>query len=387
MSGVQQRDANLHRLLTDNKIATLEELKAAFGTAATMTVFRSLTRLGYLSSYSHRGRFYTLAEIPDFDPLGLWNWRSARFSRYGNLLETTSRLVERSESGYTALELERVLQVEVKHALLQLVRRGSLSRTRLEGRFVYLSGEAAETALRRSGSGQNGARRRPPDRPASQSDPPNRRQGASPTAERFGGAGPGAKSGRRTKADRKKTPQVIQQIRRLLEPDTAGDPISGSKWTHQTAPKIARRLGETLQLKVSATVVRRLLKDLDYSLKSNRKCLSAGNSPHRDAQFAVIQRLRRHFAESGDPVISVDSKKKELIGLFKNPGKTWWRQAKLVQDHNFRSQAEGIACPYGIYDVGRNFGLLVVGQSADTPAFAVNSILTWWLQQGRHHYR
>jgi len=159
MSGVHQRDANLHRLLTDNKIATLEELKAAFGTAATMTVFRSLTRLGYLSSYSHRGRFYTLAEIPDFDPLGLWNWRSARFSRYGNLLETTSRLVERSESGYTALELERVLQVEVKHALLQLVRRGSLSRTRLEGRFVYLSGEAAERRRQELMRGQGETRR------------------------------------------------------------------------------------------------------------------------------------------------------------------------------------------------------------------------------------
>jgi hypothetical protein len=163
--------------------------------------------------------------------------------------------------------------------------------------------------------------------------------------------------------------------------------MSARRWTHQTAEKIARCLAESLQLKISATAVRRLLKKLGYSLKSNRKCLSAGNSPYRDAQFSVIKRLRQQFAQSGDPVICVDSKKKELIGLFKNPGKIWCRDAPQVQDHDFRSQAVGLACPYGIYDVGRNFGVLVVGQSADTPAFAVNSILTWWRQHGQDHYR
>jgi hypothetical protein len=90
--------------------------------------------------------------------------------------------------------------------------------------------------------------------------------------------------------------------------------------------------------------------------------------------------------DAGDPAISVDTKKKELIGLFKNPGLTWRQKFKLVKDHDFRSEALGIASPYGIYDTGRNFGVLVVGQSADTPQFAVNSITKWWLAHGQYHY-
>ena len=144
MKRPRERDTKLHNLLTDNRIATIEELKAALETTATMTVFRCLSRLGYLSSYSHRGRFYTLAEIADFDGRGLWSWRSARFSRFGNLQETAAVLVQRSEAGYTASELESVLQVEVKHALLRQVRRGRIGRTRLGGNFVYLSEEAGE---------------------------------------------------------------------------------------------------------------------------------------------------------------------------------------------------------------------------------------------------
>jgi hypothetical protein len=162
--------------------------------------------------------------------------------------------------------------------------------------------------------------------------------------------------------------------------------MSERRWTHLTAEKIAQCLAERLAIKVSAAVVRRLLGDLQYSLKSNKKCLSAGNSPDRDTQFGIIKRLRDDFICAGDPVISVDSKKKELVGLFKNPGRTWCRDAKPVNDHDFRSEAVGIAAPYGIYDIWRNFGVLVVGQSKDTPEFAVNSIVTWWQKHGRHHY-
>ncbi len=144
MKRSRERDTKLHNLLTDNRIATIEELKAALETTATMTVFRGLSRLGYLSSYSHRGRFYTLAEIADFDGRGLWSWRSARFSRFGNLQETAAVLVQRSEAGYTASELESVLQVEVKHALLRQVRRGRIGRT---------WGETSSTSARRLVSG------------------------------------------------------------------------------------------------------------------------------------------------------------------------------------------------------------------------------------------
>jgi len=100
----------------------------------------------------------------------------------------------------------------------------------------------------------------------------------------------------------------------------------------------------------------------------------------------VIKSLREDFVAGGEPVISADTKKKELIGQFKNAGRTWHREAKKVKDHDFRSEAEGIAAPYGIYDIQRNFGALVVGRSADTPEFAGNSILTWWQLHGRNDY-
>lgn len=161
--------------------------------------------------------------------------------------------------------------------------------------------------------------------------------------------------------------------------------MSGKKWTHQTCEKIAQFL-DAMQIEVSATTVRRLLGEIGYSLKSNKKCLSAGNSPDRDTQFDIIAQLRREFAEVGDPVISVDTKKKELIGKFKNYGRVWCEQAEKVKDHDFRSEADGIAAPYGIYDIERNFGMLVVGHSADTPQFAVNSIVRWWQTHGRHDY-
>jgi hypothetical protein len=162
--------------------------------------------------------------------------------------------------------------------------------------------------------------------------------------------------------------------------------MSERRWTHQTAVRVAQCLAEELEINVSATVVRRLLGEMEYSLKSNKKCLSAGNSPDRDTQFGIIKRLRQEFSETGDPIISVDTKKKEMIGLFKNSGRTWRRGAKKVKDHDFRSDADGLASPYGIYDVQRNFGVVVVGESADTPEFAVNSILTWWHEHGQNHY-
>ena len=163
--------------------------------------------------------------------------------------------------------------------------------------------------------------------------------------------------------------------------------MSSRRWTHETAARVAQCLAERLDIIVSATVVRRLLADLNYSLKSNRKCLSSGNSPDRDAQFKAIKQLREDFTSAGDPIISVDTKKKELIGRFKNQGQTWCREAKRVKDHDFRSEALAIASPYGIYDLQRNFGVLVVGQSSDTPEFAVNSIATWWLNYGRRTRR
>jgi hypothetical protein len=129
--------------------------------------------------------------------------------------------------------------------------------------------------------------------------------------------------------------------------------------------------------------VRRLLKGLDYSLKSNRKEDSGPPHPDRDRQFRYIRRVTRLFTSAGRPVISVDTKKKELIGNFKNPGQAWCHQAEQVNVHDFRRDAEGRAVPYGIYDLTHNEGFVVVGTSADTSEFAVDAICLWWQDPDR----
>jgi hypothetical protein len=122
------KDAQVLELLQKKKIVCLEELKAALGVDVRMTIFRTLRRLEYLSSYSHRGQFYTLRQIPHFDELGLWSFHLVWFSKFGNLLATAKALVEIAEMGHTAAELENALHVEVKHTLLQLTRRGEITR-------------------------------------------------------------------------------------------------------------------------------------------------------------------------------------------------------------------------------------------------------------------
>lgn len=129
----------LRTFLQDEGIATLAQLKEALGTTGTMTVFRKLQALGYRSSYSHRGKYYTLRDLPDFDAQGLWNWHAVWFSRYGNLGETAREFVEEADSGYTARELQSILHVECKRALLPLHRAGRLARVSIGGVHVYLA--------------------------------------------------------------------------------------------------------------------------------------------------------------------------------------------------------------------------------------------------------
>jgi hypothetical protein len=128
-------------LLQKQRIATLSELKEALGSSATMTVFRKLKALGYRTSYSHRGRYYTLANIPHFDEQGLWCYRAVWFSRDGNLLATTQRFVEEANAGFTASELSGLVQVEVKEPLLHLYRQRRIDREEIGGVNVYFSGE------------------------------------------------------------------------------------------------------------------------------------------------------------------------------------------------------------------------------------------------------
>lgn len=140
MRAASHRDP-LRLLLKKHTIATLDELKQGVGTTSTMTVFRRLKQAGYRSSYSHRGKYYTLAELPQFDSNGLWCHRSVWFSRYGNLLQTAQAFVEQAVAGLTAGELQTLLHVEVKQALLQLVRRKQIHREKIGSRYVYLAGE------------------------------------------------------------------------------------------------------------------------------------------------------------------------------------------------------------------------------------------------------
>jgi len=162
-----------------------------------------------------------------------------------------------------------------------------------------------------------------------------------------------------------------------LEHDTAGDPITGLKWSRRTTQKIANELGR-IGIQVSPSTVCRILKSMGFSLRSNRKSISDATSPERNEQFEYIAQLRERYAQEGYPIISVDTKKKELVGLFKNTGSSWGRQSIPVNDHDFRSQADGIAVPYGVYELLRNRGHVFVGTSYETAEFAADSIARWW---------
>lgn len=177
----------------------------------------------------------------------------------------------------------------------------------------------------------------------------------------------------------------MARIERLMEYETAGDPMTGLKWTRRTTRKLAAELG-SLAIAVSANTVARLLKKMDYRLRVNRKEIAQAQSGDRNAQFLYLNSVREQFAREGQPAISVDSKKKELVGRFKNAGTVWSRSTIRVNDHDFRSQAEGMAVPYGIYDTRANRGMLFVGTSHDTPAFAVESIRQWWETEGCQRY-
>lgn len=169
-----------------------------------------------------------------------------------------------------------------------------------------------------------------------------------------------------------------------MEHDTAGDPISGLKWTRKTTAKIAAQLNR-LRIRVSPRTVARLLHKLRFSLRVNRKKIGPQH-PLREAQFVHIGKLRERFRRQGNPVISVDAKKRELVGNFKNAGAKWDRTPTPVNDHDFRSESDGIAILYGIYDLQANRGSMFVGVSHETSAFAVASIRSWWQRDGRQRY-
>jgi hypothetical protein len=191
--------------------------------------------------------------------------------------------------------------------------------------------------------------------------------------------------GRKSATQRDTT--VLADLEALVEPVTRGDPQSPLRWTCKSLQKLAtelRRQGH----RVSHETVRQLLHHLDYRLQATRKTREGSSHPDRNAQFEYINEQTQRFHAAGQPVISVDTKKKELVGDFKNGGREWrpTGEPEAVRVHDFVDQELGKAIPYGVYDVGANEGWVSVGTDHDTAVFAVQSVLQWWEQMGKPSY-
>ncbi len=182
-------------------------------------------------------------------------------------------------------------------------------------------------------------------------------------------------------------PRLVADLKSLVESNTRGDPQSPLRWTSQSLRSLASRL-QKMGHCVSFPVVGDILRQEGYSLQANRKTREGKQHPDRNAQFEYINRqaIRQH--RTGQPVISVDTKKKELVGNFKNTGREWRRKAhpRRVLVHDFMIARKGKAIPYGVYDLTRNEGWVSVGIDHDTAAFAVQSIRRWWRTMGRPAY-
>jgi hypothetical protein len=174
-------------------------------------------------------------------------------------------------------------------------------------------------------------------------------------------------------------------LEELLQDATAGDPVSGLKWTQRSLRKIQKALRRH-GIKLALATIARLLRRRHFTLRTNRKRVAGIRDLDRDQQFRYLTRLRRLYISRGLPVISVDTKKKELVGNFKNPGRTWRRHERAVLDHDYPSWALGRAIPVGVYDLRYHDGYVLVGTSHDTPAFTVAAIRRWWLDVGRRRY-
>lgn len=172
----------------------------------------------------------------------------------------------------------------------------------------------------------------------------------------------------------------------MIEPQIAGNPQTGLLWVCQSLQKLCEAIYQRAAIRICCETLRRLLRKRRVRPKSNVKRLHPQPHPDRDSQFQHLMAQRQCFASAGEPVISVDTKKKELLGHFFNHGTRWSLQAEAVNTHDFPSYATGRAIPYGIYDVTANRGYVAVGNSYDTPEFAVDAIGWWWQQFGAALY-
>lgn len=182
-------------------------------------------------------------------------------------------------------------------------------------------------------------------------------------------------------------PPLKRALEKIMEETTAGDPMSPLRWTSKSTYRIAEELTHQGHA-VSQRTVHRRLSALGYSLQGNAKNKEGSAPANRDEQFRAINARIRNFIQQGNPVLSIDTKKKERVGDFKNPGRTWRLQGepREVNTYDFPSLAVGTAIPYGAYDVHRNQGFVNVGMTHDTAEFAVESLRQWWMGVGRRYY-
>jgi hypothetical protein len=196
-------------------------------------------------------------------------------------------------------------------------------------------------------------------------------------------------------------PALLRELEALVDPATRGDPMSPLRWTCKSAARLAEglrsrgksaaRLAEGLRSRghtVSERTVNRLLHDLGYSLQGNRKTTEGKDHPDRDAQFQHINRRVKAFQRQGQPVVSVDTKKKELVGRYRNGGREWQPKGRPeeVKVHDFIDKESGKAIPYGVYDLAADTGWVSVGVDHDTAEFAVETLRRWWQRMGSRSY-
>ena len=180
---------------------------------------------------------------------------------------------------------------------------------------------------------------------------------------------------------------ILEDLDQMIEPDTRGDPMSPLRWTCKSTRQLATAL-QAQGHRVSHQLVSKLLRSTGYSLQANTKTLEGKQYPDRDAQFQYLSEQSKAFLKQGLPVVSMDAKKKELVGEFKNAGREWQPQKQPVEVnvHDFPDPHLGKAIPYGIYDIGQNTGWVSVGQVHDTASFAVASLSRWWQVVGSLSY-
>lgn len=208
--------------------------------------------------------------------------------------------------------------------------------------------------------------------------PPTQRQAEAVRVRRPGG-------GRRPLAQT--DPELVTALEQLIDPVTRGDPMSPLRWTCKSTQRLAEELTRRNH-PVSAPTVAVLLKQAGYSLQANAKTREGASHPDRDAQFRHINDAVRRFLDRTEPAVSVDTKKKELVGDFKNAGREWHPQGQpeQVRVHDFLDKTKGKAIPYGVYDILNNQGWVSVGIDHDTAQFAANSIRRWWREMGRRRF-